>query len=108
MTQVEKILECISTALKTKGRPPTLTEMVRACGASTNTTQTTLGIMKRSGLDGITWDVLQAIKDDVLGSDVMAIEMYPRDCDLVYEINARHLWEVPAEYETRMPTLLLR
>lgn len=54
-----------------------------------------LVVKKRSGRDGITWDALQAIKNEVLGEDVRAIEVFPRAGELVYEINARHLWEVP-------------
>lgn len=55
-------------------------------------TYTRLRIQKRSGRDGITWDVLQQIKNDVLGEDVWAIEIFPPTSELVNEINARHLW----------------
>lgn len=61
-------------------------------------------IRKRSGLDRITWDTLQAIKDSVLGADITAIEVYPPAADLVYDINARHLWEVPTGF-MGIPTL---
>ena len=43
------------------------------------------------------WDVLQAIKDDVLGADVFAVEVYPAQNALVNEVNRRHLWSIPKE-----------
>lgn len=43
------------------------------------------------------WDVLQQIKDDILGEDVCAIEIYPPIQDVVNEVNRRHLWAVPEE-----------
>ena len=48
--------------------------------------------------DGITWDVLQAIKNEVLGSDVTAVEVYPATDRLVDGENMRHLWEIPDHY----------
>ena len=42
-----------------------------------------------------TWDVLQQIKDDMLGPDVLAIEVYPPTENVVDEANWRHLWTVP-------------
>ena len=52
-------------------------------------------VERRSGGDGITWDTLQRIKNDMLGRDVVAIEVFPAHVDLVYERNRRHLWEWP-------------
>lgn len=40
------------------------------------------------------WDVLQKIKNDCLGEDVLAIEFYPEETAVVNEINRRHLWEI--------------
>lgn len=40
------------------------------------------------------WDVLQRIKNDVMGKDVVAVEVFPRAEDLVNEQNTRHLWAV--------------
>lgn len=42
--------------------------------------------------DGITWDELQQIKREVGLGDYYAIEVYPRDKDLVNVANMRHLW----------------
>ena len=61
-----------------------------------------LRVRKRSGRDGIAWDVLQQIKNEVLGEDVTCVELYPTEDRLVYDMNMRHLWEVPA---TAVPNL---
>jgi hypothetical protein len=42
-----------------------------------------------------TWDVLQAIKDDAVGADRYAVEVFPDKNSLVYRANARHLWVFP-------------
>lgn len=39
--------------------------------------------------DGIGWDVLQRIKNDVLGSDVLAVEFYPPERQVVNDLNVR-------------------
>jgi hypothetical protein len=43
-------------------------------------------------LDGITWDQLQAVKAAVGYGDHDAIEVYPRERDVVNVANIRHLW----------------
>ena len=53
-----------------------------------------LSVEREDGKDGIPWDHLQIIKRAVLG-DVMAVEVYPTEGDLVDEVNRRHLWEFP-------------
>ena len=45
--------------------------------------------------DGITWDELQTIKREVGFADWWAVEVYPRDRDLVNVSNMRHLWLLP-------------
>lgn len=45
--------------------------------------------------DGITWDELQEVKRQVGHGDDYAIEVYPRDCDVVNVANMRHLWVMP-------------
>lgn len=42
--------------------------------------------------DGLTWDELQAVKRDIGFGEYYAVEVYPRDCDLVNVANIRHLW----------------
>lgn len=53
-------------------------------------------VQRTDGQDGISWDQLQSLKDLYLGPDVLAVEIYPPACELVNELNMRHLWEVPA------------
>ncbi|MFJ5980162.1 hypothetical protein ACIQCX_04495 [Enterobacter cancerogenus] len=45
--------------------------------------------------DGISWDALQEIKSAVGYSDRDALEIYPRDSDVVNVANMRHLWITP-------------
>jgi len=54
-----------------------------------------LMVRRLDGGDDIGWDVLQTIKNELLGSDVLAVEFYPSAIDVIDEINMRHLWEVP-------------
>jgi len=49
-----------------------------------------------SNEDGITWDQLQEIKNEMLGEDVCAIEFYPPSDEVVNSVAIRHLWEIPA------------
>jgi hypothetical protein len=54
-----------------------------------------LKVWREDGKDGITWDELQSLKNDCLGPDVLAVEIYPPKHRLTDEVNMRHLWEVP-------------
>lgn len=45
--------------------------------------------------DGITWDVLQRLKRECGRGDSEAVEIYPRDADVVNVANMRHLWILP-------------
>lgn len=45
--------------------------------------------------DGITWDELQQIKREIGRGDSYAVEVYPRDRDVVNVANMRHLWILP-------------
>lgn len=42
--------------------------------------------------DGITWDELQQVKRECGYGDKDAVEVYPRDSDVVNVSNMRHLW----------------
>lgn len=42
--------------------------------------------------DGISWEELQRIKREVGFGDYMAVEIFPKDCDIVNVANMRHLW----------------
>ena len=54
-----------------------------------------LKVRRSDGKGGITWDELQAIKDEFAGPEAAAVEVYPAASDLVNEANIRHLWVVP-------------
>ncbi len=43
----------------------------------------------------LTWDKLMEIKNEMLGEEACAIELFPREGDVVNEANIRHLWELP-------------
>lgn len=45
--------------------------------------------------DGLTWDEMQDIKCQIGMGDQYAIEVYPRDRDVVNVANMRHLWVLP-------------
>lgn len=46
--------------------------------------------------DKISWDTLQSIKDIVGYGDMFAVEVYPKNSDVVNVANFRHLWILPA------------
>jgi hypothetical protein len=48
---------------------------------------------------GITWDELQELKRQVGYGDRIAVEIYPRDRDLVNVANMRHLWVMPEDFQ---------
>ena len=54
-------------------------------------------VQRLDGKDGISWDDLQRLKDEHLGPDALAVELYPPASRVVNEVNMRHLWEVPEE-----------
>jgi hypothetical protein len=56
-----------------------------------------LKVKRQDGREGIGWDVLQSIKNEMLGPDALAIEFYPSARNVVDETNMRHLWEVPTD-----------
>lgn len=45
--------------------------------------------------DGLTWDELQRLKREIGRGDLYAVEVYPRDADVVNVANMRHLWLLP-------------
>ena len=48
------------------------------------------------------WDVIQEIKNEALGSDVLAVEFFPPDRLVVNEINFRHLWTMDVQPPLRV------
>ena len=55
-------------------------------------------VRRLDGGDGIPWDDLQTIKNELLGKDATCVEVYPAEHELVNEANIRHLWEVPGDF----------
>lgn len=45
--------------------------------------------------DKMTWDELQDIKRKVGYGDAFAVEVYPKDADIINVANLRHLWVLP-------------
>ncbi len=53
------------------------------------------------------WDVLQALKNDALGEDALAVEVFSPQHDLVNEVPQRHLWVLPDGWNA-VPVNLMR
>jgi hypothetical protein len=53
----------------------------------------------------LTWEELQELKDEYLGRETVAVEVYPPSSEVVNEAPTRHLWEIPAELA---PSLIRR
>jgi len=49
--------------------------------------------------DQISWDELQRLKRQAGYTGCLAVEVYPRDSDLVNISNMRHLWIMPDDFE---------
>jgi hypothetical protein len=52
----------------------------------------------------IPWDTLQQIKNEVLGEDAVAVEVFPRRTDMINHDNTRHLWEIHPDVISFLPT----
>lgn len=51
-----------------------------------------LGLLSIKHDGSITWDDLQALKNEYFGPDAVAIEVYPPEDQVVNNGNWRHLW----------------
>jgi hypothetical protein len=49
--------------------------------------------------DGITWDELFKIKNEIGFADQDCVELYPCECDVVNIANMRHLWVMPKKVD---------
>ena len=54
--------------------------------------RTEINIKAKRWLDGISWDYLMRIKHELGYGDHDAVEMYPRNYDVINVANIRHLW----------------
>lgn len=61
-------------------------------GHSTRMTVNRVTVTSGKWDENITWDELQEIKGQIGRGNKYAIEVYPRDCDVVNVANMRHLW----------------
>lgn len=55
-----------------------------------------LVVRRHDGQDGIPWDDLQRIKNEICGRNAVALEVYPRADQFVNDANLRHLFVLPA------------
>ena len=62
-----------------------------------------LQVWRKDGTDGITWDELQNIKNEVFGKESWAFELFPAESELINTKNIRHLWLV--NNSANMPNL---
>lgn len=58
-----------------------------------------LRVERRDGADGIPWDDLQKIKNIACGPEMLLVEFYPPQEQMIDEVNARHLWAIGGEIE---------
>ena len=54
----------------------------------------------------LSWEELQAIKNEQLDPEILCIEIYPPSYRVCNEANIRWLWIVPEDLEERLPNLL--
>lgn len=52
-------------------------------------------------LSGLTWATKQRIKDELVGAERMAVEVFPARAELVDQADAYHLWVLPEGF--RLP-----
>lgn len=55
-----------------------------------------LVINRHDGAAGIPWADMQRIKDDLMGPERVAVEVYPPRSQLIDDANMYHLWVLPA------------
>lgn len=53
-----------------------------------------LKVRRLDGKDGITWDELQAVKNEAFGEEIPCVEVYPPQNEVVNDANIRHLWVI--------------
>lgn len=57
-----------------------------------------LWIRHHTGVMPHSWSDLQRIKNEIVGPDYVAIEVYPRVSELTDKANIAHLWVMPGDY----------
>jgi len=57
-----------------------------------------LWIRHHTGVMPSSWSDLQRIKNEIIGPEYLALEVYPRMSELTDEANIAHLWVMPTDY----------
>ena len=57
-----------------------------------------LWIRHHTGVMPHSWSDLQRIKNEIVGPEYLALEVYPRMSELTDEANIAHLWVMPPDY----------
>lgn len=57
-----------------------------------------LWVRHHTGVMPHSWSDLQRIKNEIVGPDYVALEVYPRVNELTDEANIAHLWVMPKDY----------
>lgn len=55
-------------------------------------TGTHIKVWRGDKQSGISWDELQAVKNEAIGEEYTAIEVFPSEHRVINEVNVRHLW----------------
>lgn len=95
-----------------EGEVPCLTDGVFLVGCKSQDTLIGhvkhLMIVRCDGEQIKSWECLQRIKNEVLGYEVEAMEIFPKNSQLVNNSNMRHLWclafDLPFGYKFRATT----
>jgi hypothetical protein len=63
-----------------------------------------LSVRRKDGSDDITWSELQEFKNKVCGENSQALEVYPKECEVVNHSKIRHLWIISPDYKIPFTT----
>lgn len=55
--------------------------------------------IRRKDQKAATWDEAQRVKNELVGTEARAIEVYPAAKDVVNQAPVRHLWVLPKGFE---------
>ena len=57
-----------------------------------------LAVRRHDGKEVAGWDLLQRVKNEVVGPDWLALEVYPAEADVLDQAPMRHLFVVPSGF----------
>ncbi len=64
-----------------------------------------IGIRRHDGATNFPWQDLQRIKNEIYGAEMVAVEVFPAESDLVDEANMRWLFALPTAVKWKFPDL---